>query len=206
MKTSSIEILLKNLADSGCYGNPDDFFAWVNASNGSDVDRGEFENAFQGLIRSGEMKEVDSMTSSYRNAVGYKFESSSEFTVSALYEHVPIQFARSRLDSFLIYHNIDPEEINIILIGATEGFENAVKYNNGKTFQVHFWIKQGEFNLVVKNSMKHVSVEDNIKAGKFDSATTLMRGMLVMNKIFDHMDLNFSENYQLATLVAMKKL
>jgi len=206
LHNGKIETLIIELGNSGCSGNPGDFFNWVKAAFSGDVDPNEFNRIFQKMVQSGVLKEVNSTTGNFKARDVKKFSEIIEYTASSRYDHSPIQFARSKLESYLFFHNLDEDTVNFILIGATEGFENAVKYNAGDTFTVRYWIKGGEFHMEVTNRMKHVTVEENIKAGKFDSSTTLMRGMLVMDKVFDFMDLNFSEGHQLATLMIRKKL
>jgi len=207
LETASIEFFITELASSGCYGNQEDFLSWLKAGGHKHINEDEFKAVFNRMVSSGVLEAADPLTATYQlPGKSHKFDKTVRFTVSSLHIHTPIQFARSRLDSFLQFHKVDPDEITIILIGATEGFENAVKYNSGKSFDVQFHITQNEFTMNVYNEMEYISVEDNIKAGKFDSNKTLMRGMLVMNKVFDFMDLNFSSDHKFATLVLRKNI
>ena len=206
METRAIETVIKKLGQSGCYGNPKDYLAWVRASGMPNVSDEEFTRVFNGLIQSGIVKKLESLTPTYKLNVTLSFPEQVEFVASSSYEHFPIQLARSRLESYLNFHHLDQENINLIIIGATEGFENAVKYNSGNNFTVRYRISDNIFNMTVENDMKYVSLEENIAAGKFSSTSTLMRGMLVMNKVFDFMDLNFTSINEHAILTVIKKL
>jgi anti-sigma regulatory factor (Ser/Thr protein kinase) len=204
LETSAIENALKELGRSGCYGNPQDFLAWIRAKGMSDLTAENFTEVFNNLVKAGIFQKSENLILSYRFTATLSFPDYVEYNVSSLYEHFPIQFARTRLESFLSYHRIDPEEIILLLIGGTEAFENAIKYNSGKYYSVRYWLENKIFRMIVENDMTFVTVEENIASGKFDIATTLMRGLLVMNKIFDTMDLNFTQNNKHAVLTVEK--
>jgi hypothetical protein len=51
-----------------------------------------------------------------------------------------------------------------------------------------------------------VRLEKDIEAGKYTSTTTLMRGMMVMVKLFDEMDIEILEEEKLAVFQAHKRI
>lgn len=122
-------------------------------------------------------------------------------------EYSPMQFVRSRLSWFLEQYNTPPELILDLCIATVEAVENAVKYGDGEVVEVEFIVDKSRlFRIQLINNVKEQNLQDDIRRGKYSSTATLMRGMMVMQKLFDKVDLDVKEGTGQAVFEAEKKL
>lgn len=133
--------------------------------------------------------------------------SKDEFVVLGAHEYSPIQYVRSRLEFFLKVNSAQEEDIMDISIAAIEAVENAVKYGDGKKIEVSFEVGSDKlFVINMINTIKEFDLENEIERGKFSPNRTLMRGVMVMQKLFDEINLSVIDQKQQAHLKAIKKL
>jgi anti-sigma regulatory factor (Ser/Thr protein kinase) len=91
-----------------------------------------------------------------------------------------------------------------IVIASIEATENAVKYSSEDKIYVKYFIENYTFYIEIQNRYKIPEIQKDIENGKYNSSITLMRGMLVMSKLFDEMDINLIEDKKLAIFQAKK--
>lgn len=122
-------------------------------------------------------------------------------------KYSPIQYVRSRQEYFLLHNQASEEDVMDISIATIEAIENAVKYGDGQLVRIENSITpQRVFKLTIVNQIKEFDLENEIERGKYSSNITLMRGIMVMQKLFDHLDLQINDASTQATLYAEKKL
>lgn len=206
MDKNNLENKILELGLLGCSGNPGDFASWIESINHSPVNLEDVKIALKNLINNSKFHYEEKPVPSYSIHNDVEYSDNVEYTFSAYIKHAPIQYIRSRLESFLIYHNADPSAIIDILIAITEAVENSVKYSKDKLIHVSYKIQDRTFKLKMENNVAEISLEDDIATGKFDSTKTLMRGIMVMNKLFDTMNIDFSEDNKTAILIAEKNI
>lgn len=130
-----------------------------------------------------------------------------EYLVLGKTEFQPMQYVRSRMESFLRSNRVDEELIVDLTIGSIEAVENAVKYGDGGSVEVSYSIeRENLFKIRLVNNLRELNLEEDIERGKFSSTATLMRGMMVMQKLFDKMDLEILEDKRQALFLAEKSL
>lgn len=200
------EFILK-LAESGCRGTIKDFHSWLDAE-GIDVPMDSVQGVLRELVDQGIFLFQDSTTHDYWLSRAVKFGDREKYYVSSDIKHSPIQMVRSRLEGFLSSHRISGEQLLDLIVGVTEALENAVKYSpDHSQISVNYFLENGEFHIRIKNRNRERYVEKDILEGKYDQESfTLMRGMLVMRKLFDDMDLSIEENEQMVVFTAKLKL
>lgn len=101
----------------------------------------------------------------------------------------PMQLIRSKIQNFFKQHKISQEELDEVIIVATEAAENAVKYSNEFTIIISHSLENNIYKLKLFNSYSEVSLNDEINRGKFSNDVSLMRGVLVMTKLLDELDI-----------------
>jgi anti-sigma regulatory factor (Ser/Thr protein kinase) len=110
------------------------------------------------------------------------------------------------MEAFLRSQGTADETLMDISIATTEAMENAVKYSDHSPIEVSYSVENGVFHIMIKNRLSEVRLEKDIEAGKYTSTTTLMRGMMVMVKLFDEMDIEILEEEKLAVFQAHKRI
>ncbi len=130
-----------------------------------------------------------------------KMGNQDRFTILGALHFNPMQYVRTRLDYFLFRNGIDPELRMDLCIATVEAVENAAKYGDGGNVEIEYQIDKNKVLILdMVNTVKDFNLEDDIQRGKFSSTATLMRGMMVMQKLFDTVDLEISDNRKLAIL------
>lgn len=89
-------------------------------------------------------------------------------------------------------------------IATIEAIENAVKYGDGRNVNIQAVIEGKKLKLSITNYIKEFDLESEIERGKYSVSTTLMRGIMVMQKLFSHTDLQILEDKRQARLYAEK--
>ncbi len=101
----------------------------------------------------------------------------------------PLQLIRSKIQNFFDQYHISREELDELIIVATEAAENAVKYSNEFIIIIKHSLINNIYELRLFNSYSEVSLNDEISSGKFSNDVSLMRGVLVMTKLLDELDI-----------------
>ena len=122
-------------------------------------------------------------------------------------EFSPLQLVRSRLESFLVHFQANREDLTDLSIGVIEAAENAVKYGDNGQISIEYTLSDtNTFHIEITNPIKIEPVEENIKTGKFSEGFTLMRGIMAINKLFDHFDITRNDELKYVKFIARKKL
>jgi len=203
--SDSLEQILVDLGKEGCQGTVKDYAAWVSFETGKDAS-GDMETILEDLRHRGIFQRHPDIDAEYVFAGPTPFPEKIEYRVSGLLHHSPIQMVRSRMESFLRFHHASEGTVMDISIATTEAMENAVKYSDHSPIAISYRIEGGVFHIMIKNRLSEVRLEKDIEAGKYTSTTTLMRGMMVMVKLFDEMDIEIKEDEKIAVFSALKKL
>ena len=118
-----------------------------------------------------------------------------------------VSMVREKLENFLHIHEVDEMQIDFLLMGVTEAIENAIKYGSDNTpIQICYSLENKRFCVEMINEARPVSPERDIEAGKYSPGGTLMRGMLVMEKVFDTVGIDLEEKTGTVVFSAIKSL
>jgi len=118
----------------------------------------------------------------------------------------PLQFIRSRVQNFCTEKNISDMHRDEIVISVTEATENAIKYSNAFPVYIEHGIKDKEYSVRVVNSVNDVNLTEEISKGKFSEDVSLMRGVLVMSKLLDFLDIVRDTENRRVEFVGRKKV
>ncbi|MCC6275019.1 MAG: ATP-binding protein [Leptospiraceae bacterium] len=217
LSPAEIEKEIKVLLYNGLLGNAKDFSAWVRMDTkrkfredlivSLDVVAGILEKLKgSGEAAAGKFDSREYMISE-KSASATKAIGSDSYLLLGAHEYSPLQYVRSRLEYFLRKNQVQEEIILDISIATIEAMENAVKYGDGEVVEVKCAIDKARiFKISILNNIKEFSLQGDIERGKFSSTATLMRGMMVMQKLFDKMDLDILEEKKQALFTAEKKV
>jgi anti-sigma regulatory factor (Ser/Thr protein kinase) len=212
-----LEKLLADILADGLTGTVKDYCSWIS---------------MEGLLKYNEELETDETKIKFildsLKAKGYAMEGKfdkSEYCIAptslprrvdflsdsySLYGEAkfsPIQYVRSRQEFFLQYNYVGEEDIMDISIATIEAIENAVKYGDGNMVHIDYMIDNTRtLKLNIINNIKEFDLSNEIERGKYSSNTTLMRGIMVMQKLFNHLELQIIDDKKQAHLYAEKKL
>lgn len=206
MSDSKLLNAILELGKSGCQGNTKDYECWLSFQDGVKYSASVIQEILEELKNKGEFQTHQDFPGEYMLSSVPPFPDSVDYSVSGNLADSPLQLVRSRLEAFLKYHGISEEEIIDLTIGTTEAMENAVKYSDHKGIDVHYRMNGDVFEIKIVNSIEEVIPEQDIEAGKYSSSVTLMRGMMVMVKLFDEMDIDIKEELGKAIFIASRKL
>ncbi len=195
---------LQKLGDSGLYGTASDFSKWLRFREGIDIGEDQVRAALDELLVAGRFERHADYPDDYVSTHMARLPDSYSFHCPRHLSDSPIQFFRSLLLVFLRQKGIHPEQEVDIVIASVEAIENAVKYSSSGDIVVRFDFVPGEFRLEVINDVKPAEPDHDIELGKYDSSRTLMRGMMVMSRLFDEMDIGIDESVSRATFRARK--
>lgn len=210
---SEISILLQN----GVGGNVLDFFNWVRMEivkkfkeepNLTEKDVAEVLEQLKssGDIVSGKFDPREYFLSE-GSLLRKKLVQQEKYQIIGRLDFTPLQYVKTRLEYFLRCNKVDAEEIIDLAIATIEAVENSVKYGDGGVVQVEYAIDRNRnFTISLVNNIKEFDLEEDIKRGKFSSTATLMRGMMVMQKLFDQVDLDILDDRKQASFNASRKL
>lgn len=198
---------IKNLCASGCQGNSEDFSSWVAFEIQTNPTPAEIESALAQLESLGEIAKHGEIQGEFRLAGDPDLPATVSYKVSGDIKNSPIQLVRSRLDAFLRKHRINEEIIIDLSIGTTEAMEDAVKYSDHEQIEVSYEITpERVFNIKIVNSLDEIAPEKDIASGKYSGTATLMRGMMIMVKLFDEMDIDIKDEENVAVFTATRQL
>jgi anti-sigma regulatory factor (Ser/Thr protein kinase) len=205
MIQNNLETQIIQMGKEGLFGNIKEFYFWnIFLFNSYDLSYKEFTKEFHQLIKNNVFVNNQNLKNEYKYNLEMKFSRFVEYFAPTNLNYSPIQYVRSRLLSFLNYHKVDEEMIYDIVIASIEATENAVKYSSEDKIYVKYFIENYTFYIEIQNKYKIPEIQKDIENGKYNSSITLMRGMLVMSKLFDEMDINLIEDKKLAIFQAKK--
>jgi len=205
MIQNNLETQIIQMGKEGLFGNIKEFYFWnIFLFNSYDLSYKEFTKEFHQLIKNNVFVNNQNLKNEYKYNLEMKFSRFVEYFAPSNLNYSPIQYVRSRLLSFLNYHKVDDEMIYDIVIASIEATENAVKYSSEDKIYVKYFIENYTFYIEIQNKYKIPEIQKDIENGKYNSSITLMRGMLVMSKLFDEMDINLIEDKKLAIFQAKK--
>jgi anti-sigma regulatory factor (Ser/Thr protein kinase) len=202
---STLEQTILDLAGRGCQGTVKDFTSWAAFLTGA-ADPVEVERALDACVASGKLRQHQDIPLEFHSTSDLTFPIRVEYSVSGEVTAGPIQMVRSCMEAFLRFHGASEENVMDISIATTEAMENAVKYSDHSPIRVSYWIENRVFHITITNRLSDVRLEQDIADGKYTSTTTLMRGMMVMVKLFDEMDIQIREDEKIAVFAAHKAL
>lgn len=139
-----------------------------------------------------------------KDFVNSEIHSSDNYDILGAFEFSPIQYVRARLEHFLEINGISEDDRLDTGIATIEAIENAVKYGDGKSVNIQAVLEGKKLKLSITNYIKEFDLESEIERGKYSVSTTLMRGIMVMQKLFSHTDLQILEDKRQARLYAEK--
>lgn len=192
------------LGREGCQGTARDFAAWASFVTGQPVS--DAAPTLQVLLGQGVFKMHPDIEGEFVHSGSIEMPRRQEYEVSGNLRDSPIQMVRSRLETFLRFHGASEDFVMDVSIATTEAMENAVKYSDHSPISILYFIEDGTFHIRITNRLSEVRLEKDIEAGKYTSTTTLMRGMMVMVKLFDEMDIEIKEDEKMAVFSAHKRL
>lgn len=197
---------LLELGASGLYGTASDFTKWLEFSRGWKLSEADVTLALEELRAGGRFRRHIDYLEDYVSADISPYPDRYEFDCPRDIDDSPIQFFRSRLLHFLRQKGIPTAAEVDIVIAAVEAIENAVKYSSAGVIGVTFEMDGNIFRIQVSNQIRPAVPDYDIEIGKYDSSRTLMRGMMVMSRLFDEMDIGIDEQNSRATFRAQKQV
>lgn len=118
----------------------------------------------------------------------------------------PLHYIRSKVQNFCSYYNFNANELDEIVISVTEAGENAVKYSDRHTVVIEQKIVDNDYRICVYNSISETDLNDEINRGKFSEDVSLMRGVLVMSKLLDSLQIERNSEKSRVEFFGHKKL
>jgi anti-sigma regulatory factor (Ser/Thr protein kinase) len=118
----------------------------------------------------------------------------------------PLQYIRSRVQNFCDSKGVIESHRDEIVISVTEAAENAIKYSNVIPVFIEHGIEKDEYFIRAINSVNDLNLNDEISRGKFSEDVSLMRGVLVMSKLLDYLDIARDVDKKRVEFVGRKKV
>lgn len=118
----------------------------------------------------------------------------------------PLQYIRSRVQNFCDAKGVITAHRDEIVISVTEAAENAIKYSNVLPVYIHHGIENEEYFIRAINSVTDLNLKDEISRGKFSEDVSLMRGVLVMSKLLDFIDIVRDVERKRVEFIGRKKI
>lgn len=217
VSTRELESEISSLLQSGVAGNISDFVSWIRMEiqkkfkDEALLSEKDVANFLEKLKSEGELVSGQFDAREYFLASNSKFhkkvQSSDRFFILGRLDFSPLQYVKTRLEYFLRRNSVSEDEIIDISIATLEAVENAAKYGDGTSVEVEYSIDRAKvFTISLLNNIKDFDLDDDIKRGKFSSTATLMRGMMVMQKLFTSVDLEILDDKKQASFKATKQL
>lgn len=144
----------------------------------------------------------------WRNHAEWVFynRSGESFFVSNNMQLSPLQYIRSRVQNFCESKGMTPAHRDEIVISVTEAAENAIKYSNVQPVYIEHGLDKDEYYIRAINSVNDLNLKDEISRGKFSEDVSLMRGVLVMSKLLDYLDIVRDMERKRVEFVGRKKI
>ncbi len=144
----------------------------------------------------------------WRNHAEWVFHTrnSEQFFVSNNMQQSPLQYIRSRVQNFCDSKGMIDSHRDEVVISVTEAAENAIKYSNVLPVFIEHGIENDEYFIRAINSVNDLNLKDEISRGKFSEDVSLMRGVLVMSKLLDYLDIVRDMDKKRVEFVGRKKV
>jgi anti-sigma regulatory factor (Ser/Thr protein kinase) len=144
----------------------------------------------------------------WRNHAEWVFHTRNkeQFFVSNNMQLSPLQYIRSRVQNFCDSKGVIESHRDEIVISVTEAAENAIKYSNVIPVFIEHGIEKDEYFIRAINSVNDLNLNDEISRGKFSEDVSLMRGVLVMSKLLDYLDIARDVDKKRVEFVGRKKV
>ncbi|MBM9579155.1 ATP-binding protein [Leptospira sp. 201903070] len=212
-----IEKQIQSMLSQGLTGTVNDFYAWIRMEtlrkfkDEPDTENSVVATILESLVNSGFAKHNKFNQKEFHihpdHTQEKKLPSKDSYVLLGKIAFQPMQYVRSRFEFFLKSQGTQEDIVMDLCIGALEAVENAVKYGDGTEVEVEYSIDRSQTLFIkIVNNLKELNLEQDIERGKFSSTATLMRGMMVMQKLFDELDLEILEGRKQAQFNAKKKL
>ena len=117
-----------------------------------------------------------------------------------------LQYIRSRVQNFCDSKGMIDSHRDEVVISVTEAAENAIKYSNVLPVFIEHGIENDEYFIRAINSVNDLNLKDEISRGKFSEDVSLMRGVLVMSKLLDYLDIVRDMEKKRVEFVGRKKV
>jgi anti-sigma regulatory factor (Ser/Thr protein kinase) len=217
LKPNELENEIISLLKTGVAGNSKDFFSWVRMEiqrkfkDDPDCSEDAILKVLENFLSTGDLNTARFDSREFQLSEKSKFHpkmgTQDQFLILGRLEFSPMQYVKTRLEYFLRRNKIAEEEIVDISIATVEAVENSVKYGDGGEVAISYRVDSSKtFHISLVNNIKDFDLEEDIKRGKFSSTATLMRGMMVMQKLFTRVDLEILEDRKQAKLTAHRVL
>lgn len=212
-----LENYLIALLQTGVAGSSYDFYSWVRMEivmkfkEEPDLLEDDVRNVLERFKTEGKLISGKFDAREYFLAEASSLEkkaiSQDRYEVLGRLDYSPLPYVKTRLEYFLRRNAVSEDEIIDIAIATIEAVENCVKYGDGGLVEVEYSIDRNRnFSIAIVNTIKEFDLEEDIRRGKFSSTATLMRGMMVMQKLFDQVDLDILDDKKKASFRASRKL
>ena len=113
-------------------------------------------------------------------------------------KHEPIYFFRSKIKNWFRLKGIGEDDILDVSIAVTEAVENAIKYSDQNPIIIEHSFSDRTYKFNIHNSVTHTTVD--LEDEDFSKGASLMRGILIMSKIFHSFDIDRNEEKQIVSL------
>ncbi|MCX7632499.1 MAG: hypothetical protein N2Z22_04105 [Turneriella sp.] len=133
-------------------------------------------------------------------------KSKEQFFISNKMEQSPLQYIRSRVQNFCDSKGIVGMQKDEIVISVTEAAENAIKYSNVLAVFIEHGLEHNEYYIRTINSVSELNLKEEITRGKFSEEFSLMRGVLVMSKLLDYIDIARNNDKRWVEFIGKKKV
>jgi anti-sigma regulatory factor (Ser/Thr protein kinase) len=212
-REEEIQEILNRLTAFGLSGYVTDFIGWIKMDyiqkgiSELDINKEFLEKILDSIVSSGGLiKNKSNEYSHSKTLVSPSNWNSDQYEILGAFEYSPIQYVRTRLEYFLISNEVNEDDLMDISIATIEGIENAVKYGDGNQVAISTKIIGKKLELSIINNIKEFDLKNEIDRGKYSVNATLMRGVMVMQKLFNHLDIEIIDEKKQARLYAEKIL
>lgn len=173
-----------------------------------EIEESKVREILENLIESKAITDQNSYKElSLADPTALNFENNEVTLFSAVsLDYEPIQLIRSVLVSYCKKNAIDDEVIDELAIAITEAVENAVKYSDSAPIITTLKCEDNILEIRILNSVPTFDLEREIEKGKFSHDFSLMRGVLVMSRLLDSIDIQEDEGLARVELIGRKKL
>ncbi|MCC5813736.1 MAG: ATP-binding protein [Leptospira sp.] len=217
LSSRELETELISVIQKGAGGNASDFCKWIRMEivkkfkEEPDITENDVITLLEKFKSNGDLVSGRFDSREYFLSDDSKFHKKvgthDSYNILGKLDYSPLQYVKTRLEYFLRKNSVDEEEIIDVAIATIEAIENAVKYGDGEIVEVEYSIDRSrKFSISLLNNIKEFNLEDDIKRGKFTSTATLMRGMMVMQKLFNQVDLEILDDRKQASFKASRIL
>ena len=162
--------LMKAMLPTGLSGYPADFLSWIKMEYKkkgkaySSVSMKSIENCLTVLKAENiiEPNKNDPKELCGVSSVLLKSWVKDSYEIYGAFEFSPIQYVRSRLESFLKINNVGEDDLVDVSIATIEAIENAAKYGDGNSVFVSCNIQNKKLELEIINKIKDVDLETEL--------------------------------------------